>query len=470
MKAQERKGAQAAQGTGAYQTTAKERFFYCVYSFGQMSVYVVLYLYLQVFLTDIGLSAGAVGTIFLVSRVWDAINDPLFGVLVDKVRLKRGKYTPWIQLSSFLIPVFTMALFLIPAGLPLAGKTALALVLYLLWDTSYTICDVPYFSVVTTMTSNLSERNRIIASSRIFTSLGSGVAAIAVPLIYPRIGWQFTVLALSALALLAMVPLGFAAQERGRALNQEAPSLKDLIKTVAGNKNLLVFCGAVVVANLTNYTGAVGGYFAIHNLGGPEMMSVLSLVSMIPGLVVIGLVPALSRKMDKFHLFLWSLGLTVLLSVPIYIVGYSNVIVFMALFTVRSIVSTISGGMLSSMFILDCTEYGKFKTGKDATAASVSVQTFTTKLFVATSSAMGMFILGYAGFVSGDGAVQPQSAVDMLWRMVSILPVIGQVLSFFILLVGYKLRQRDVELMARANAGEISRREALRALSLPKGL
>jgi sugar (glycoside-pentoside-hexuronide) transporter len=447
-----------------FQSKRKERIAYAIYSLGQMCLYVFLYMFLQLYLTDIGVSPAAVGVIFILARVWDAINDPLFGIIVDKCKLKTGKYLPWLRLSAFLTPILTAALFAIPADLSANEKTVLAGVLYTIWGMSYTICDVPYFSLVTAMSDNLIERNRIIANGRMLTSLGAMVVVVTVPLIYTDIGWMATGVIISAAGLITLLPLGFTVKERYRS-GTKFPAIPMLALSVAKNKYLLIFCMAFILSGLTNAAGSIGSYFAIHCLGGPEMMSVMSLASIVPSMVSIALVPVLSKKIDKFFLYMGSLALTIIISIPMYFIGYQNVVLCMILIAVRTIVSTISSGSIMAMFILDCTEYGRYKSGVDATAVSVSLQTFTNKVYVAITGGIGMFILGFSGFVSGAEAVQPQRAIDMLWIMMSILPVIGQILSFILLLLGYKLRDRDVQLMVQVNNGQISKADAESLLS-----
>ncbi|MDR2610992.1 MAG: glycoside-pentoside-hexuronide (GPH):cation symporter [Clostridiales Family XIII bacterium] len=451
--------------TDAFLTGRGERVSYAVYTFGQLCAYIFIYMFLQIYLTDIGISATAVGAIFIAARVWDAVNDPMFGVIVNRGRLKSGKYLPWIRIATALVPALTALLFVVPSGLDGRNMVTAAAILYIVWGMSYTICDVPYFSLATMMTDNLNERNRIIANARTLMMVASMVVAIAVPLIYPKIGWTVTGIVIALLTALGMFPLCLTAKERYREDTQNFPGLREMLSSVIRNKYLLIFCLAFIVAGLTNASASISGYFAIHCLGGPEMMSVMSLISIVPSMAVIALFPVMARKIDKFYIFMGSLAFTIILSVPIYFIGYANIPLFIGLVSLRSIVSTVSSGTILPMFILDCAEYGRYRSGVDATAISVSLQTFTNKIYVAITGATGMFILGAAGFVSGENAVQPQSAIDMLWIMSSILPIIGQILSFIILFFWYKLRDKDVEIMAKVNRNEMTKSESLKYLS-----
>jgi sugar (glycoside-pentoside-hexuronide) transporter len=455
---------QANQGQ-VYETSKKERFSYGIYFFGQLTVYVIVLSYLQIFLTDIGIPATAVAVIFLVAKIWDAVNDPLFGLIVNRVSFKKGKYKPWLKISAFIIPVCTAALFAIPAGLSTGLKIVLASVLYIAWDLSYTLCDIPVFSVVTTMTNNIRERTSIIAQGRVLMFVGALVTGILTPILYPAAGWFKAAAVLSLAALATMVPLGYAARERHQPPGgAENPSIKELILAVGQNKYLLLMVISFIIANMTNTGVAVGGYFAIYCLGGPQIMSLLSLLGTIPVMALSALIPALTKKIDKFTLLLIVTGGAIILSVLLFLAGYASMPVFLVINTLRGLCVALPGTLMP-MFILDCAEYGLYKTRKNSTALSVALQTFSAKVYGALAGAIGMFILGLSGFVSGAGAVQPPGAIRAIWLLFSIAPVSGLLIAFLMLLAGYKLRDRDIQLMARVNQGELNREEAEKLLS-----
>jgi Na+/melibiose symporter-like transporter len=115
------------------------------------------------------------------------------------------------------------------------------------------------------------------------------------------------------------------------------------------------------------------------------------------------------------------------------------------------------------MFTSDFIEYGEFSTGKRLQGTAYSVQTFIFKFMTALSGAIVMFVMGAAGFIEGEGASQSAGVLQVIWALLSLFPALGAALSlpFFL---SYKLRDRDVQIMAKANIGEMSREEALTAL------
>jgi sugar (glycoside-pentoside-hexuronide) transporter len=452
-----------AHSTDSEQLSKKERWSYWLYSFGQMSIFTIAMGYIQVFMTDLAIPAAAVGTILLVARIWDAVNDPLFGVIVNKANFKSGKYKPWLKLSSVLLPLITVGLFAVPSSLPVGVKTAIAAALYIGWDMAYTVCDVPYFSILPSMTGNVKERNHTISVARMFTMIGMAVVGISTPLLYSRIGWLTTAILVCSIAFAVMFPFSFVATER-HSTNDNSPSLKTIFKAIRGNKYLLIFVISFVVANITNTVTTVGSYFAIHCLGGPDMIAVTAAVPMLATVVFFAIVPAIINKVDKFRIYMGAIVGTILLSVAIYFAGYDNLAIYLILSGLRGVCSNFVSAYVA-IFIVECAEYGRYNSGEDATPVVVSLQTFGAKTIGAVAGSLSMFMLSLSGFVQGEGAAQPIEVLDTLWFMMSLMPIIGMAIAFVILMFGYKLRDKDVQIMAMVNQGELTKEAALPLLS-----
>jgi Na+/melibiose symporter-like transporter len=118
------------------------------------------------------------------------------------------------------------------------------------------------------------------------------------------------------------------------------------------------------------------------------------------------------------------------------------------------------------MFAGDLVEYGEYKTGKRLQGMAYSLQTFTFKFFSALAASAAMFILGLAGFAGGAGAIQSGNTVRVIWMLFSLFPAAGIAVSLPVLL-RYRLQDRDVQIMARRNSGEISREDAEKRFSHP---
>lgn len=442
-------------------TTRGERASYGLYFVGQNIFYIFIYFYLATFFLDVGIGAYAVSIVLLIVKVWDAVNDPIFGSIVDRVRFKKGKFIPWLRISLIFIPLTTIFMFAIPSGIPEGVKIAWAVIGYMLWDTSYTICDVPIFGIVTTMTDNQNERTSIMSIGRVCAMVASAMVAIGVPYFRNAIGgWLPTIVLLSFIAVITMLPVCFKAKERIQPKDsiEEGTSFKAMFLYLRSNKYLLIFYLALFVGYAANIQSTISLIFARECLGAEEMQSVISLASMIPAIIVGMFIPTICKRIDKFHLFIGSMVTSAVLGLLMYFVGYQSMNVFLILSLIRGIPLGIYS-ITMFMFTPDCAEYGLYKTGINATGITFAIQTFSVKLMTAVATALGTFCLGLIGYVKGEGAIQLASFANTLWVVYTIVPSIGMFIAVFILFQ-YKLRDKDVSIMAKYNAGEITREEA----------
>ena len=138
---------------------------------------------MQTLYSDMGITATAVAAIMLITKVWDAVNDPLFGVMIDKVRFKKGRFMPWIRISLPLIAVSSLLMFMMPSSASMGVKIAWAVISYVAWDMSYTLCDVPIFVLPTSMTDNIKERTSILALGRYLAMFGIMMPMMLLPVL-----------------------------------------------------------------------------------------------------------------------------------------------------------------------------------------------------------------------------------------------------------------------------------------------
>ncbi|MBO4888646.1 MAG: MFS transporter [Firmicutes bacterium] len=446
-----------------YQTGWFERCSYEFYFLGQLFSYGIVAGFLTLFMTESGIPAFVVSGILLVAKIWDAVNDPLFGIVVDKAHLKGGKYKPWLKLSTILIAVTTILIFVMPQHLGVPLKAAWILVAYILWDAAYTMCDVPIFALATTMTNNIKERDSMYLIKGFFTFVGGLIVIVLIPFMYPTIGWGASAVILALAGMVFMFPIGFVAKERHNVEKEVEPSIKELLKYLLNNKPLLVFYGASIIACLTSTGGTVSSYVAIYCLGSEKWISYLTLLSTLPMLVSILAVQLVLKKVDKFTIWMIANFANIALSILQYFMGYGNITALCVVLVIKSIFTS-GAGVLGTMFTADCAEYGHFRSGMRAQGMAFSIQTFTAKITGALSGAIGMFILGLIGFVEGSGAAQTPETIRWFWKLWTIVPVISGTIAAVFLLLAYKLPSQDAKIMAKANAGEITREEAIAQL------
>ena len=453
-------GKEKRQLKPGFMVTGKEKFGYGLYFVGQNIFYIFVYLYTATFLLDRGISAYAVSVAMLIVKIWDAVNDPIFGGIVDKVKFKKGKFVPWLKMSLIAIPIATILMFAIPNGISGVAKIIWAVLSYMLWDTAYTICDVPIFGLVTTMTDNQEERTSLQAIGRVAAMVASMIVYVVVPLFREAIGgWLPTIIILSVIALITMIPICFRAQERIEASESEGEvGIKEMLSYLGKNRYLLIFYLALFIGYSANISSTLGLIFSRICLGDEELQSILSLASFVPAIVLGIFVPKICKKIDKFLLYFWSVVAMVVLGFAQYFLGYDNLGLFMAILFLRGIPTGI-WTVTMYMFTPDCAEYGHYKTGIDARGITFATQTFSVKLMTAVSTALSTFFLGFFGYVEGENAVQAAGFGDKLWFIYTVIPAIGLLITLPILWQ-YKLRDKDVAIMAKCNAGEITREEA----------
>lgn len=462
-----------------WQTSFVERQSYLVYFTGQNIFYFLVASYLTTYLMMTGVDMAKAGVVVLAVKIWDAVNDALFGALFDKIKFRNGqKCLPWVRISTALIPIASILLFAIPNAASENIKLLWFGIAYIFWDTAYTICDVPIYTMVTTITSNLDERNTLMSRRQIFSGIGialiSGIFTI-LPSEKVGLSYTWTVVVASVIGAAVMIPIGIKGKERNyvRSESEENFSLIEMFRYLVKNKYLLLYYGGYIVANsfLTNNTLSIA--VAYYLFGDSLFSLVLGAITTPMQLVAALLVPVILRKYDKFKVYLWSNIAIVITSAPIFFCGYSNVWLFIAFNVIRTLPASIVG-IMNFMFTPDCAEYGKFKTGTDAKGITFAIQTFSAKITAAISSSMALIVLGWFGWqevtaasfeeLAASGITQTPDALKGLWIAYTLIPNIGYVLSLIFYAL-YKLNDKDVEIMSKANSGEITREEAESQLS-----
>ena len=458
-----------------YMTTSKEQLSYWTYFVGQNVYYNITFIYLSAYLAMQGIALWKVSLVLLVVKVWDAINDPIFGYIFDKVKFKNGlKSLPWLRIAVALIPIVTIAVFTIPSGFSETGKLIWFAVAYLLWDTVYTLTDVPAYSMLNTMTDNLGERNLLLSVNRVFSGAGYLLCVVVMPLL---IGHSYTlaVIVLSIFSGLTMVPLCIFCKERNYdpAKDEGDFSFRQMFTYLRTNKYLLTYYGGYMATDALKTSAAVT-LFVSFFLFGSELYSILlNLLSMVPGVIAAMLMPTILKKLDKFKVLFWCNIVNILSGLLIYFLGYENQTLFLVLTCIRAIPMCLVG-VLAFMFTPDCAEYGQFKSGISAKGITFAIQTFSVKITGAISSALALALLGLFAFpeietnsFSELAAMNIQlsaTATNGLWIVYALVPVIGMIISTFFYLA-YKLNDKDVQIMAKCNSGEITREEAEKLLS-----
>ena len=459
-------------------TTLKERLSYWTYFVGQNVYYNITFLFLSTYLAMQGITLWKVSLVLLIVKVWDAVNDPIFGYIFDKVKFKNGqKSLPWLRISVILIPFVTIMVFAIP-GASETVKLVWFAVAYLLWDTVYTLTDVPAYAMLNTMTDNTQERNLLLSMNRVFSGAGYLLCSVVLPLLIGEtFGMSFTlaVAILSIFAAVTMVPLCIFCKERNYNPQDDTGdfSFRQMFTYLGKNKYLLTYYGGYMATDALKTSAAVTLFVSFYLFGNVGYSILLNLLGMVPGVVIAVFMPMILKRLDKFKTLFWANIVNILLGFVIYFVGYENETAFLVLTCIRALPMCLVG-VLAFMFTPDCAEYGQYKSGISAKGITFAIQTFSVKITGAVSSALALFLLGLFSWqaVEADSfeklaelnIQQSDPALQGLWIVYALIPVIGMVLSTFFYL-GYKLNDKDVQIMAKCNSGEITREEAEKLLS-----
>jgi len=442
-------------------TDRRERFAYCLFYLGQNILWGYAG-YVETFLTDIGIAAASAAALLLVPKLWDALNDILFGYLIDRHTFRNGqKFLPWVRIGTSAVGITTVALFAIPASLAQPVKIAWFLIAYVLFDISYTILDAPAFALTTVMTPDVEERAGIIAGGKLWSMVGGVVATLLVPLLRPVLGWFAACVVFVAVSLVMMIPMLFTVRERRRETTaaDDNPGFRDMLRYLTCNRYLLAALLSMLLLGLASLEQKMAIYMGRICLGRESMATLVAAGASLSVIVVSAVIPVLSRKWDKFHILCAGLLFAIVMDVAAYFIGYDNFLLAILMTTLKC-----SGlgfwSVVVYMLVADTVEYGTYKTGTRAAGISFSLQTFVAKLKNGLMGSLILMSLSAVGFVSGENAVQPAGVAEGVWGLFCLFPAAGYAVALVILLLLYKLRTADVQIMAKYNNGELTRQEA----------
>lgn len=455
-----------------WHTSPSERFSYYSFFFGQNAVYNLVSTLLTTYLLLLGLNAEKSAAVILAVKLWDAFNDVLFGVIFDKVKFKSGrKYLPWLKISAIAVPIATVLMFVIPDAGSETLKLAWLAIAYIIWDTAYTICDVPIYGIITVITENLDERTSMLSYKSIYGGAGAGFCTlIGTVLISEHVGSDFSVIAIiiGVTAAITMLPVAFKAKERAPVVQTEEFTVRKMIKYLVTNKYLLIYYLGFFFYSSLNVSANMTLFVSFYLFHDSLFSLIITVIGLVPSLVCALFVPSLIRRFDKMKIYLVCVVLAVVTGLVTFFVGYENIIVYTILATIKAMPLAVIGVMMF-MFTPDCAEYGKYMTGIDAKGITFALQTFAAKLTGAIAGSLGLLLMGIFGWkeVKADNfevlqqmnVLQSDTALFGLWFTYALVPVIGVIIAGIVWLF-YRLTDKQVQIMADYNMGRISREDA----------
>lgn len=430
---------------------------HAVAGIGQNLIFGLWSSYMLVFFTDVfGIGGGVAGLIMMFTRVWDAVNDPMMGVIADRTRTKWGRYRPWLMFMAIPIVVFLALNFSTP-NLGATGKVVFAAVTYVLMSMAFTAVDVPYWTLPAAMTSSVKKRTTIFSVSRTTTTLASvAIGIVVIPLVNALGGGDMakgyfrTALAVGVVGA-ALYMVGFTLiREHIAPQGQEKFSFKKAVRVIATNKPLLMAILAMVISYSTNFLRqGMTVYYVQYNLGSLDLVPVFSMLSL-PGMLAgMLLAPVLVKRVGGKMLFIFSCLFGGVLNLIFFFAGYSNLTVVMVLFVLTSIPSGLTMVLISSL-IANTIEYSEWKTGSRNEGLISSSQTFAAKIIIAISGGLSGLVLSMTNYT--PQATQPVGTMNVFHMCMSLFPAICMFLGIIPMLFYDLTDQRHAEIVAELEA------------------
>lgn len=414
---------------------------------GKDMVYALSASYIMYYYQDIlGLSATFVGFILMIARVFDAANDPFMGVVVAKTNSRWGKFRPWLFTGTILNAFVLYALFAAPA---VSGKALMIYfaVMYILWGVTYTMMDIPFWSMIPAVTSTTKDRENLSVVGR--TSAGVGYALINVFTVMAvsklgggieRTGFRLFALIIAILFVIFILFTCFTIHEQ-KVENMQTTSVKEMFKALFNNDQAIVTVVTIVLINSALYiTSNLLIYFFKYDIGGTTWKDAYTLFTSVGGISqILGMMvvyPILRSKLSNTIIFKLGLCLAIFgyaFLLALCLLGYSSVLTMLMVPGVMIFVANGILTVLTTVFLANTVDYGEVKTGHREESVIFSMQTFVVK----AASGLAVFITGVSldliGLTSKDGLGEGiptfSSPLLGLRLLMTILPIIGLVLA-----------------------------------------
>ncbi len=427
--------------------TSKEKYSFGIGAIGKDAVYNIVAVYFMFYLTDVlGISAGFIGGLFFVARIWDAVNDPMMGLIVDNTRTKWGKFRPWILIGTIVNSIVLIFLF---TDCGLTGKSLYVYVsiMYILWGMTYTLMDVPYWSMLPNLTSDKKEREEISVIPRIFAALaGLAISSLGLKIVSvlgggnQKKGFLFFAILVSIIFILTITITVKNTREHNSSQNQEKTTLKKMIHVLVKNDQLLAFLGLVLLFTIgQQIIAAIQLYYFKYVTGTEKLFTVFvsfSGIATMCGLFIFPkVVGSLSRvKVHVLGCVLPILGIALLLVSGI--IAPKNFL----LVGISGIIYSFGGGFFTgsqTVALADIVDYGEYKLGTRNESVVFSMQTLLVKISTAFGGLLTGVILSLTGYVPNQ--VQSASTVNGLRIVMTIVPIVFIILSVLVYKKFYKL-------------------------------
>jgi len=396
----------------------KEKFSYGLGAVGKDMVYMLSASYVLYYFQDtLGVSAAAMAVILLVARIFDAFNDPIMGLIVAKTKTKMGKFRPWLLIGTITNALVLFLMFAAPPALDGAGLVAYAAITYILWGVTYTMMDIPYWSMIPAFTESGKEREGLTTLARSCAGVGSAIITVITMISVKALGkmfagtgaldkqveiagfkWFTLIIAIVFIVFILITVLNV---KENSTADMETASVKDMLQALLKNDQAIAVVVAIVLINCSIYlTSNLVIYFFKYDFGGGEWQNAYTLFSTFGGgiqILAIMLLYPLLRNICKFSnikIFYTALFSAITGYVVLLILAFTNMSNVYLLFIPGFFIFAANGVLstLTTVFLANTCDYGLYKNGRSDESVIFSMQTFVVKL----ASGVSAFIAGIA--------------------------------------------------------------------------
>ncbi len=443
----------------AKQITLKEKIGYGFGDFASSIYWKLFTMFLTIFYTDVvELTPAAVGTMLLLTRIWDSVNDPIMGMICDRTNTKQGKFRPyllWVAIPFAIVGVLTFSKF----DLGASGKLIYAYVTYTLMMMVYTAINVPYSSLLGVMTPVPDERTSL-ASYRFIGAFSGGIFVTATAAQFIEYfsaggasearGYQFSVIIYSIIVVLAFWLTYAWTKERIKPVVQKTSTIKKDLADLAKNVPWFIMLGACVFATIFTSLrdGSMMYYFKyfVQNqeiagfglVGWDKLASVYMTMWLAANVLGVVLAKPVSSKIGKKRTFLAAMILSSILSLMMYFLKADQIMLMYSLNLLVGITAGIIMPLIWAMYA-DVSDFSEWKNGRRATGLIFSSSTMSQKMGGALGGAVTLWILAIYGFQAN--VEQTETSLNGIRMTLSIYPGIAAFIAAMFLLA-YKLSDR----------------------------
>ena len=424
------------------------------YGFGDMasSMFWKLFgTYLLFFYTEVmGLAAAAVGTLFLVTRIWDTFFDPVVGILADRTNTRRGKFRPYLLFTAIPFGLIGILTFTVPPFTE-QGNLVYAYITYSLMMMIYSLINVPYASLLGVISENAQERNTLAAFRMAFAFAGSLVAlAMIEPLVHYfnkgndiKNSWTAAVTIIAVICSILFLACFAWVKERVNNIQAASSSLQNDIKDLLGNRPWWILLGAGIAtlvfnslrdgATLYYFKYFIGQSVALESGNIHLTWSTLYLITgQLANIIGVILAAAIGNKLGKKRIYLWAMLTATILSIAFYWLNKEQLLLIFILQFIISICAGIVFPLLWSMYA-DIADYSEWKNGRRATGLIFSSSSMSQKFGWTIGGALSGWLLGAFGFKAN--LMQSSATTQGIVFMMSLLPALGALIAALLIAV-----------------------------------